>query len=609
MARFTYIPNRVIDSNGISDGANIYFYQVGTTTPVSIFSDAALTTPASNPYPVAVGAIVPALYYAETDIRVKIIDDGGNTVSDDDPYERPITQTELISTATAKGAGLVGFSHAATYAVSTVGAKLKAIVSITDAPYNAVAGDTGDQTSAIQAAVDAVNTAGGGTVIIPPGTYRIITAIVLYSNITVLKYGTIHMVNTTTLNAFQAVGTAGAILSNIHILGGKITGDATFAAGVPSVTNGSAINFQFVSDSTVVGVKITGFADNGTAFANGDNNLVLGCNVDQCGQNIAFYASTRDTYDNKAIGNTITACGKFNALHSEGNASGGTKKNYGIVFANNVIDDPYGLGINVENSPEAVVSGNRVRDAGPGTAANLIHGIILFGSPNSSVTGNVSTSNDGYGIVIGAGSSETAVSGNSTLGNTVGSIIVTDGNGTTTGVAATNNIAMGINSLAEGDVAVAGNYSFLNRTKNFKFSNVAVSDASTLDWYEEGSFTPVAQGVSAAGAGTYTLQIGRFTRIGNTVHFSANLGWSAHTGTGDLQVSGLPYAASANVVQPVTCWGNALAVPAGQILQATIPASGSLVNIQTYADTTGVAAALAIDTVVDAFYISGVYRV
>ncbi len=177
-----------------------------------------------------------------------------------------------------------------------------------------------------------------------------------------------------------------------------------------------------------------------------------------------------------------------------------------------------------------------------------------------------------------------------------------------TGTAATNNVALGINSLAEGDVATAGNVSFRNRIRELTFSNVAVAEDTTLDWYEEGSFTPVAQGASAAGAGTYTTQIGRFTRIGNTVHFEINLGWSAHTGTGDLQVSGLPYAGSATVVQPVTIWINALAIPAGQHVQATVPQSGSLINIQTYADTTGAAAAVAMDTVVAALYLSGVYR-
>lgn len=492
---------------------------------------------------------------------------------------------------------------------TTVQAKLREVsVSITD--WSAVAGNTGDQASKIQETVNAVRDAGGGFVDIPPGTFRITAAITLYSNVTIRLFGNIHMVNTTTLNAFQATGTSGARLTNINVIGcgGKVYGDATFAAGVPSVTNGSAFNFAFVDRSSVKGVTITGFADNAVAFANGDYNLIEGNTVDACGQSLAFYGTTRDNFGNRMIGNTVSNNGTYNALHSEGNASGGTKKCYGVVIAGNTVDDSYGHCINVENSPEASVTGNCVRKAGPGTGAALIHGIFVYGSPNCSITGNDCTGSDGYGIVIGAGSSGTAVSGNSTSGN-AGSILVTDGNSVVTGTAATNNIAMGINALDEADIVTAGNFSFRNRIQNLKFSNVAVADSTTLDWYEEGSFTPVAQGTGAAGTGTYTLQLGRFTRIGNLVHFEINLGWSAHTGTTNLQITGLPYAGSATVVQPVTIWSDGLAVTAGQILQASIPQSGSLINIQTYADTSGNNAALAIDTVVAGLHLSGTYRV
>lgn len=61
-----------------------------------------------------------------------------------------------------------------------------------------------------------------------------------------------------------------------------------------------------------------------------------------------------------------------------------------------------------------------------------------------------------------------------------------------------------------------------------------------LDAYEEGSFTPVAQGSTSAGTAAYLSQSGRFTRIGNRVFFSVHLAWSGHTGTGDLVVAGLP---------------------------------------------------------------------
>ena len=62
VSAYTYIPNRVIDANGISDGASIYFYLTGTTTLQSIWQDAARTTPRANPVVVAAGAPVPSVY-------------------------------------------------------------------------------------------------------------------------------------------------------------------------------------------------------------------------------------------------------------------------------------------------------------------------------------------------------------------------------------------------------------------------------------------------------------------------------------------------------------------------------------------------------------------
>jgi len=71
--------------------------------------------------------------------------------------------------------------------------------------------------------------------------------------------------------------------------------------------------------------------------------------------------------------------------------------------------------------------------------------------------------------------------------------------------------------------------------------NSAQASATTLDWYEEGTFTPVVQGFTTAGTGTYTNQIGRFTRIGNRVFVNIDVRWTAHTGTGEPVVTGLPY--------------------------------------------------------------------
>ena len=62
-----------------------------------------------------------------------------------------------------------------------------------------------------------------------------------------------------------------------------------------------------------------------------------------------------------------------------------------------------------------------------------------------------------------------------------------------------------------------------------------------LNDYEHGTWTPVIEGTTSAGVGTYTAQSGRYTKIGNRVFFDVNLAWNAHTGTGDMFLSGFPF--------------------------------------------------------------------
>ena len=62
-----------------------------------------------------------------------------------------------------------------------------------------------------------------------------------------------------------------------------------------------------------------------------------------------------------------------------------------------------------------------------------------------------------------------------------------------------------------------------------------------MEEFKKGSFTPVVEGSSTAGSATYSTQVGRYTRIGDTVQFTLQLVWSSHTGSGDIKVTGMPY--------------------------------------------------------------------
>ena len=75
----------------------------------------------------------------------------------------------------------------------------------------------------------------------------------------------------------------------------------------------------------------------------------------------------------------------------------------------------------------------------------------------------------------------------------------------------------------------------------FPATQNASTDANTLDDYEEGTWTPTISGHVSAGAGTYTVQTATYTKVGRTVHVQANITWTAHTGTGNIRLSALPF--------------------------------------------------------------------
>lgn len=58
---------------------------------------------------------------------------------------------------------------------------------------------------------------------------------------------------------------------------------------------------------------------------------------------------------------------------------------------------------------------------------------------------------------------------------------------------------------------------------------------------ESGTFTPTVYGVTSAGSGTYTTQEGFYTLCGNIVFYSIRLIWTAHTGSGDMRITGFPF--------------------------------------------------------------------
>lgn len=75
-----YTPERALDSNGDTLLANLYIYTAGTTTPVTIYSDAALTTPTAFPLPSDASGAWADVYVAAGSYKVDIKDTGGSSL-------------------------------------------------------------------------------------------------------------------------------------------------------------------------------------------------------------------------------------------------------------------------------------------------------------------------------------------------------------------------------------------------------------------------------------------------------------------------------------------------------------------------------------------------
>jgi hypothetical protein len=66
--------------------------------------------------------------------------------------------------------------------------------------------------------------------------------------------------------------------------------------------------------------------------------------------------------------------------------------------------------------------------------------------------------------------------------------------------------------------------------------------ANKLDDYEEGTWTPTVTGSAAAGTTTYSTQNGYYTKIGRLVNINCIVNWSSMTGSGFMELKGIPYA-------------------------------------------------------------------
>jgi hypothetical protein len=174
--------------------------------------------------------------------------------------------------------------------------------------------------------------------------------------------------------------------------------------------------------------------------------------------------------------------------------------------------------------------------SGPGTDLH-ING-CQFQNNGDSVSGAIRASTGRSLNIVG-----------NTFSDTQGSVINVSGTftqGTITGNSNSSAITELSNSATfTNPLVLAGNSGRTVSSTTFRGlrpGNVALDQTNTLDWYEEGTFTPTLNfGGSSTGI-TYSSQVGNYTRIGNVVFFNLRIFLTAKgSATGTAGVGILPF--------------------------------------------------------------------
>lgn len=123
------------------------------------------------------------------------------------------------------------------------------------------------------------------------------------------------------------------------------------------------------------------------------------------------------------------------------------------------------------------------------------------------------------------------------------SFIAMSGASANTGATTINVSGVGAIAAQVNGAACAGGEIPANQLVCFTLNSTTTAQITLPD--EQGTFTPYVYGASVAGAGTYTTQTGYYVKRGKVVFVQIYLAMTAHTGTGNLVLGGLPFSAGA----------------------------------------------------------------
>jgi hypothetical protein len=125
----------------------------------------------------------------------------------------------------------------------------------------------------------------------------------------------------------------------------------------------------------------------------------------------------------------------------------------------------------------------------------------------------------------------------------------------------------------------------------FPATQSASSDANTLDDYEEGTWTPTLFGSGgSAGAQAYSIQAGKYTKIGNMVILTGYLALSNKgSWTGNVQIGGMPFTVfnSSGAYGGTMFYGSQITLPANCYGCGAYPVLTTTASQLIYSNNTG----------------------
>lgn len=494
----------------------VYAYDTGTTTPGTyLYTEPTLTTPHSNPATLDADGKLEAYVSDTANFRLRVrnaaddttIEDWDPAVSSQGTTTAAITVGTSLADSVTAGANetlddfleflwtaLSGQSAAATAkdlrylhtGTGAVGRYLRNVLS--DAfnvkDFGAVGDGATDDQAAIQAAIDAAATAGGGCVVFPGDVYLIGGTLNINNqdNVALFGHGPGSIIRANFSNAaiVTIAGTSdGVEIAHLQFQGAGGSGTTTaLGISVASTVGDTAGEVPVNIHDCVFSGNADGTGLNVGVECLGQRGIVNNCyfqrhyGTNSCGVRLNTGSDFRVTNNHMLMVDAASGRAQYGIANPAGTGGGGS------VIANNFIEGASLAGIYLSSVTGAVIQGNRVEGGSS-------HGIDVVGSSDVTICGNSVNSTGGAGIAIGTDCSGFTVTGNSSQSNTTHGIFVRQTadssatvprNGMILGNNCRSNTQNGINLTGSDKVAVVGNV-ITDNGSNGSYAGIEVTTA------------------------------------------------------------------------------------------------------------------------------------